>query len=280
MPFRVELDIFRGPLDLLLYLVRKHEVEIVDIPIAPITQQFLEYLEILQTLDINAVGDFLDMASSLIEIKSRMVLPRGGEVEHEVADPRRELVQKLLEYKRFRDAASMLEERGRGWQERFPRLENDLPPRKRGLAEEEIREVELWDLVSALGRIVRDNQAAKPSNIVYDDTPIHVYMGRIHERLQQSGRLTFGELFTPGMHKSTLVGVFLAVLELVRHYRVRAEQNDLFSEIWLLPGEETAGPLDLSKVDNYEHGVRAAPPEEQPAVGAAQPRTPESGVEP
>src|ERR1044071_7046864 len=110
MDFHVDLEIFRGPLDLLLYLVRKHEVEIVDIPIAPITEQFLEYLTLLQQLDVNAAGDFLDMASTLIEIKSRMVLPRAGEVEDELSDPRQELVRRLLDYKKYKDAASMLDE--------------------------------------------------------------------------------------------------------------------------------------------------------------------------
>src|SRR5262249_12936283 len=100
MDFRVDLDVFRGPLDLLLYLVRKPEVEIVDIPIAPITEQFLEYLAVLEQLDVNGVGDFLEMASTLIEIKSRMVLPRGGEVDDPLDDPRQELVRRLLEYKK------------------------------------------------------------------------------------------------------------------------------------------------------------------------------------
>ena len=254
--FRVELEVFRGPLDLLLYLVRKHEVDIVDLPIAPVTEQFLQYLELLEQLDINAVGDFVEMASTLVEIKSRSVLPRGGEVEEELDDPRQELVRRLLEYKQFKDAASMLEERSRGTQERFPRLASDLPPRQRSLADEAIQEVELWDLVSAFGRIMRDSAAQRPSNIVYDDTPIHVYMSQIHALLAQRGRLAFSELFQPGMHKSTLVGIFLARLELVRHYRVRAEQNDLFGEIWVLPGPAEAGPLDLSNVDDYQHGQK------------------------
>lgn len=253
MAFRVDLEIFRGPLDLLLYLVRKHEVEIVEIPIAPITEQFLEYLAVLEQIDVNQVGDFLDMASHLIEIKSRMVLPRGGEVEDELEDPRQELVRKLLEYKKFKDAASLLDERRGNWQERFPRLSSDLPPRPRNLADEEIHEVELWDLVSAFSRVVRDTQPPA-ANIVYDDTPIHIYMERLHSQLRERGRLQFSEMFKPGMHKSTLVSIFLAVLELVRHYRVRAEQNNLFSEIWILPGPETAGPLDLADIDNYEHG--------------------------
>jgi segregation and condensation protein A len=254
MSFRVDLDIFRGPLDLLLYLVRKHEVEITEIPIAPITDQFLAHLAVLEQLDVNAVGDFLDMASTLVEIKSRMVLPRGGEEEEMFDDPRQELVQRLLEYKKFKDAASMLEERSRGWQEHFPRLGSDLPPRERNLADEEIQEVELWDLVSAFGRIMRDNLAAKPSSIVYDDTPIHVYMAQIQARLQAEGRVAFTTLFKPGMHKSAMIGIFLATLELVRHHGARTEQNDLFGEIWIARGADEVAPVDASQIDNYEHG--------------------------
>ncbi|MEX0679405.1 MAG: segregation/condensation protein A [Pirellulales bacterium] len=254
MDFRVNLDLFRGPLDLLLYLVRKHEVEIVELPIAPITDQFLEYLALVKELDINAVGDFLEMASTLVEIKSRSVLPRGGEVEDELADPRQELVRRLLEYKKFKDAASMLDERGRSWQQRFGRLASDLPPRARDPGEQELHEVELWDLVSAFGRIMRDIEATKPSNIVYDETPIHVYMAQINKQLAARGRLTLRELFRPDMHKSAVIGMFLAILELVRHQQVRAEQNQLFGEIWVLPGPAPGAELDPASVESYEHG--------------------------
>ncbi len=252
MDFRVDLNVFRGPLDLLLYLVRKHEVEIVDIPIATITDQYLGYLTVLEQLDVGAVGDFLEVASTLIEIKSQQVLPRADEIQDEVEDPRKELVRRLLEYKKYRDAATVLEERSHDWQRHYPRLSDDLPPRRRDPAEEPIREVEVWDLVSAFGRLMRDTEASKPSNIVYDDTPIRVYMGRIHARLLEKGRLAFGDLFEPGMHKSTLIGIFLACLELVRHGQVRLEQNDLFGEIWLLPNLECTEPLDLSNVDSYD----------------------------
>ena len=253
MHFRVDLEVFRGPLDLLLYLVRKHEVEITDIPIATITDQYLDYLAVIEQLDVNAVGDFVAMASTLVEIKSQQVLPRSDEVDGQIDDPRKELVERLLEYKKFRDAASMLDERSGWWQRQYPRLANDLPPRQRNLAEQPIHEVELWDLVSAFGRIIRDTQSARPSNIVYDDTPISVYMTRIYERLCARGQLAFAELFTPDMHKSKMIGIFLAVLELVRHARVRLEQNELFGEIWLLPRHESPEPLDLSMVDNYDH---------------------------
>ena len=225
MDFRVSLSIFRGPLDLLLYLVRKHEVEIVDIPIAAITEQYLEYLAVLKELNVDAVGDFLALASTLIEIKSQQVLPHSDEVEESLGDPREELVRRLLEYKKFRDAASILEERSRSWQQQYPRLVSDLPPRERNVAEEPIQEVELWDLVSAFSRILRSAEMSRPSNIVYDDTPIHVHISRIRERMQTEKRLAFSQFFNPAMHKSTLVGVFLAVLELVRHYQLSVDQN-------------------------------------------------------
>jgi segregation and condensation protein A len=268
MDFRVDLDTFRGPLDLLLYLVRKHEVEVVDIPIAAITEQFLEYLSVLEQLDVDAVGDFLEMASTLVEIKSRMVLPRGGEVEDELDDPRQELVRQLLEYRKFKDAASILEERSRAWQERFPRLSDDLPPRERDLADQPIHEVELWDLVSAFGRVIRDHQASAASNIVYDETPIHVYMAWIHERLRIHSRMAFSQLFQRGRHKSSLIGIFLAVLELVRHHGVRAEQDGLFSEIWLTPGAASEAALDLSATDGYEHPAG----EDSATTGPPRPR--------
>jgi segregation and condensation protein A len=251
--FRVDLNVFRGPMDLLLYLVRKHEVEITDIPIAPITDQYLEYLAAIEQLDVGAVGDFLAMASWLIEIKSQQVLPRSDEVEEELEDPRQELVHRLLEYKKYRDAASILEERSRSWQQRYSRLSTDLPRHERDLTGEPIQEVELWDLVSAFSRIMRETEAARPSSIVYDDTPIHVFMSRIHNRLLEAGRLRFRELFQPAMHKSTLIGIFLAILELVRHHQVRVDQNSLFGEIWILPDRNCMQPLDVSDVDNYEH---------------------------
>lgn len=252
MNFRVDLDAFRGPLDLLLYLVRKHEVEILDIPVAVIAEQFAEYLDVLSVIDINAVGDFLEMASTLAEIKSRQVLPHGGEEDEPLDDPRQDLVQRLLDYKRFKDAASLLDDRSRDWQQHYPRLVDDLPPREISPADQPIQEVELWDLVSAFNRIIRESQVVSPTNIVYDDTPIHVYMQRIHQRMTEAGRAAFSEMFTPGMHKSAMIGVFLAILELVRHHSVVTEQPESDGEIWILPGEQFSEPLSLQDVDTYD----------------------------
>ncbi|QDU98319.1 segregation and condensation protein A [Lignipirellula cremea] len=251
MSFRVDLDIYRGPLDLLLYLVRKHELAVTEISVAILTEQYLDYLTVLEQIDVDAVGDFLDIASTLIEMKSRQLLPQVEEEVEQIEEPREGLVERLLEYKRFKDAANILEEQSVRWGQRFPRLANDLPPRKVDPADQPIHEVELWDLVSAFGRVMRDHQANQPTNIIYDDTPINIYMERIHQRLASSGRMAFSEMFAAGMHKSAMIGVFLAVLELVRHHGVRTEQVDVHSEIWVIAAEGFSAEADFSDVDNY-----------------------------
>ncbi len=277
MSFLIDLDIYRGPLDLLLYLVRRNEVEVEELPVARITAQYLDYVTVLQHLDINAAADFLEIASILTEMKSRSVLPRAeeeAEPENQIVeDPRRDLVRRLLEYKKFKDAASLLEEQGRQWQERFPRMAVDLPRRPRELAEEPIHELEVWDLVSALARLLRDNQAAQPASIIYDDTPIHVYMEQIHERARAQGRIAFTELFQAGMHKSTLVSLFLAMMELIRHYGLRAQQDEIFGEIWLMPDPNRIGPLDLSQVDNYEYVRREEPEDDSTGTTEGEPES-------
>jgi len=238
MPFAVSLDIFRGPMDLLLYLVRKQELNIMEISISRITKQFLEYVVVLEFIDYNFAGDFIALASLLMEMKSFEVFPNNDEVEQEPEAPREDLVRQLLQYKEYRDAAYLLEERGRRWQQNYARLSNDCPPRGRDLAEEPIMNVELWDLVSAFGRIVQESSAIVPTTVIYDETPIYTHMQRIQQRLGQRGSMTFSELFQPGMHKSTLVGIFLATLELVRHFHVTVEQYTLFGEIWIHAGKE------------------------------------------
>ncbi|HEY1066577.1 MAG TPA: segregation/condensation protein A [Pirellulales bacterium] len=242
MTYRVELDVYRGPMEILLYLVRKHELSAAEIPVSRIAQQFSAYLDSLiehARIDFNDAGDFLVAAATLAEIKSREVLPQVTE-EVVAEEPRADLVKRLIEYKKYRDAASILEERARRRQQLYSRIANDVPPRTRNLADEPLHELELWDLVSAYSRVMRDNRVQPGTNIVYDDTPIEVYMERIKAQLDEAGRLALSELFRVGMHKSTLVGLFLATLELVRHYGVRTEQEGLFDEIWLLPGPPMA----------------------------------------
>jgi segregation and condensation protein A len=236
MRFRVQLDMFAGPLDLLLYLVRKHELEVLEIPIARVAEQYLEILAVLEQIDVDSVGDFLEVATQLMEIKSRSMLPRHEEIEEEpVDDPRHELVARLLEYKRYKEAACLLEDRAREWQLRYERRVNDLDAEPCDPADQPIHEVELWDLVSAFGRVMREKAAPKPTKIRYDDTPIEVHMERIKARIAAEGRLAFVSLFESGMHRSTMVGLFLALLELIRHGQAHVEQTALFGDIWITP---------------------------------------------
>ena len=189
---------------------------------------------------------------------SKLLLPQGEEeaVEEAWEDPREQLVQQLLEYKQYRDAASILEERGRALAQCYPRLANDLPPRELDPADQPIHELELWDLVSAMGRVLRANELSRPASIVYDDTPIQTHMKRIHERLCEDGQVAFTDMFQASMHKSAMIGVFLAVLELVRHHCVYAEQESPHGEIYLMPGESFANDLELSDVDDYDSAVK------------------------
>jgi segregation and condensation protein A len=243
MEYRVDLDIFRGPLDLLLYLVKRQEVDICDIPIARVAEQFLEYLGILEMVDVERAGDFLVMAATLMEIKSRMLLPRGESALETEADPRLELVRQLIEYKKFKDAALLLEAQAERQLSRIPRLPLERPG-ERNLTEEPLRHVELWDLVSAFGRLMRETLAQQPQQIFVDQTPLHIHMDIVLARLHESVRLPLSEIFTPPHSRSRLVGLFLAILELIRTHRIEAEQPEEFGEIWLSAVVE---PADTSE---------------------------------
>jgi segregation and condensation protein A len=235
MRFRVQLDTFAGPLDLLLYLVRKHELDVLEIPIARVAEQYLEILSVIEQIDVDAVGDFLDVATRLMELKARMMLPRQDDAEEpEIEEARQDLVARLLEYKRYKDAAVLLEDRNREWQQRFARSTNDLDDGPPNPADQPIQEVELWDLVSAFTRVMREKAAPKPTRIRHDETPISAYMDQIADRLAAEPRLPFADLFPADSGKGRLVGLFLALLELIRHGRARVEQVELFGEIWVL----------------------------------------------
>ena len=237
--YRVSLDAYCGPLDLLLYLVRRNEVDVVALPIASIATQFLEFVETMQFLDLDVAADFVATASALAEIKSRLVLPQPEEetVENveDTMPPQSELVQRLLEYKKYKDAAKALEERAAEWQERYPRLSDNRPAGGKDPSVDRIKEVELWDLVSALTRILRKNSVAEEGRIRYDETPISVYIEQIGARVREEGRVAFSAFFKGEKVRSRIVGLFLAILELLRHHSFRAEQPVEYGEIWVLP---------------------------------------------
>ena len=244
--WRVELDLFRGPLDLLLYLVRRDELDIRELPIARITRQFEQYLAVLQFLDLDLVGEFLVMASTLAEIKSRLVLPSPEEEAEETVevsddDPRSDLIRQLLEYRRYKDAASALEEHAAEWQERYPRLTSERPKVGKQPQDDLIKEVELWDLVSALARVLEKKVIDEKTRIRDDDTPISVWVERVGATVREQERVAVSTLFDDANERSKIIGIFLAILELLRHHHFRADQAEDFGEIWIMPpleGEE------------------------------------------
>lgn len=289
--YKVELQIYSGPLDLLLYLIRRNELDILDLPVATITSSFNEFLDVLELIDLDLVGDFLVMASTLAEIKSRMVLPRAEEEEiaEVIDDPRSDLIQQLLEYKKFKDAANALEEHAAEWQERYPRLSDERPKSGKDPAEDLIKEVELWDLVSALARVVKRKEVEEESSITYDDTPISTYVERIGARVRQEGKLAFSAFFEGEKLRSRITGIFLAILELLRHHHFRADQPEDYGEIWImapLPETEDSGsaPIaettDASVTEHAEEEVASVETNDPEVVQTAQEEVealPESG---
>jgi len=243
MDYRVDLPEFHGPLDLLLYLVRKNEVDVRDIPIAQVAAQFQDYLGVLQVADIELAGDFLVMAATLMEIKSKLLLPHAEtEAAEEDADPRRELVRQLVEYKKFKEAAARLETRAAEQQRRLPRQPVAQPTAPAGPPA--VQPVELWDLVSAFGRLLSETRALEPTAVVEDETPQQVYQDLVRETIRTSGRVPFRDLFSPPYHRARLVGLFLAVLELIRRFEAVLEQDGLFGEIYVGPATRD-GPASV-----------------------------------
>jgi segregation and condensation protein A len=233
--FKVALDVFAGPLDLLLYLVKRHEVDIADVPLSKITEDFLGYIEVLEALAIEQVGEFVELASVLLEIKARALVPRPEETEDPVDEVREDLVRRLLEYKQYRDAAVLLEDRARRQEQRFPRLDTSDDPGPTPPREVAFAEAQVWDLVAAMGRVMKKRQARVPRQIIHDDTPIEVHIARIEDMLLERPQLAFSELFEDEMPRMRVVGIFLAILELVRRGRVTTRQEQLFDELWLAP---------------------------------------------
>lgn len=238
--YRVNLDTFAGPLDLLLYLVRKEEVDIYDIPIARITQQYIEYIEMLKNLDIDLAGDFLVMAATLMEIKSAMLLPKtelDRQDETAVGDPRAELVRQLLEYKKYKDAANLLDQAGQERQLRFTRsnyiLEKIKPTQEPEL---DLDQISIWTLLEAFDAILKaTGNISTRYDHIKDDTPIDLYQIELLHRLQTDGPMTLQKVFEGRTNRLVMIGLFLAMLELMRNQLIWVEQPDSSGAIYLKP---------------------------------------------
>jgi len=230
--YRIQLDTYSGPMDLLLYLIRREEVDVYDIPIARILEQYLVYVRLLEELDPESVGDFLVMAATLMEIKSRTLLPRNlpeeGEGE-DMLDPRADLVRQLLAYRSFREAAGELGRRAELHLRRFGRPRVDAPDDN---GDVDLEDVQIWDLLQAFNKLM-SSVGVRPAvhEVKYDDTPITLHALDITDRLQRDGpSLPFSKIFE-SRTRGQMIGLFLALLELIRQRRIRVEQTDRFGEI-------------------------------------------------
>ncbi len=211
--FSVRLEPFEGPLDLLLFLVRKNELDIYDIPIARVTKQYLEYIDLIRTLNLDQAGDFLAMAATLVHIKSRMLLPEPAGPEEEAEDPRQEIIQPLLEYARLKEAAALLEKRHLLDRDVFTRdfVSDELFDPE----EEELVRVSLFDLLSAFKEVIAHSTGKVLLALDRFECTLEEKVSDILERLGRSRNLLFTELFTD-LHRRELVVTFLAILELLK----------------------------------------------------------------
>lgn len=252
--YRVQLDIFAGPLDLLLYLIRRSELDIQDVALAQVTSQYLDYVRVLEQLEPNSAGEFLVLASTLVEMKSRALLPTPPlESDADDSTGSSELVRQLLEYKRFKDAARALGSAAEERAMRYVRRPAALPPELQGV---EMEDVEVWDLVSAFGRVMSQiGQGPGAHAVLYDDVPLEERIGSLLSMLER-GAARFGELFHPQASRAEIVGNFLALLELIRRRRVRVEQPSSRDEIYLFLLDEVDEP-ELMPAESVEG---ASPP--------------------
>jgi segregation and condensation protein A len=228
LPYQVRLDQFEGPLDLLLHLIKKNEVNIYDIPIALITQQYLEYLSMMKSLNLAVAGEFLVMAATLVQIKSRMLLPsdEGTAEEDEGPDPREELVRRLLEYKRYKDAALQLDNRERLWRDIFSREQApSVPVRSQ---EALLEEVTLFDLVDALQGVLARSTTKRSFEVIPENLTVRDRINAILDVLSGKDAVTFLALFEGQTQRMVIIVTFLAVLELVRLKLVRVFQAETF----------------------------------------------------
>jgi len=253
--YLVRTDIYNGPMDLLLYLIRRNEVDLYDIPVADITRQYVEYVSVLQTIDPNVAGEFLVMAATLLEIKSRLLLPRpvteSGD-EEDLSDPRLELVRQLLEYKKFKDASFELSAAAESQAAKWPRVPVKVAPTPPG--EVDMDDVQIWDLVAAFNQLMTSiGVRTTTHDVVFDDTPIALHAVDIVDRLQrENGEMQFAAIFL-NRTKSEMIGLFLALLELMRQQRVRItqEHNAAAIHVALLSAE----PIEIG--DEWEQKQKA-----------------------
>lgn len=238
--YRVNLEVFSGPLDLLLYLIRKEEVDIYDIPIARITQQYLRYIELMQVLNLEIAGEFILMAATLIRIKARLLLPRD-ESDPEENDPREELIMALVEYKKFKEASEILREKA------LIEEQNYVPERPLGKIESKVDlepATSLFDLLTAFKEVLEQRREETVHEVIPEEVAIEDRIASIISYLQKRESASFPELFQDVPRKIVAIVTFIALLELVRTRRIRIMQAEPFARLRVYRGERFHQPRE------------------------------------
>ena len=233
MGYKLKLDVFEGPLDLLLYLIKKNDIDITDIPITKITEQYMQYIEMMKMLDLDIVGDFLVMAATLMQIKSKMLLPPDpSEEDEEEIDPRDELARRLLEYKKFKEIAETLKVKEEERKELFAR--NISEEERRQLSEdakEVVFEANLFDLINALSEALRKVPEDVIHEITREEFTVEQKIHDVLHLLLKKSSVKVSKLFAQAQTKMEAIVTFLAILELIRLKEVKIIQTEIFGEI-------------------------------------------------
>ena len=247
MNYKIRLDMFEGPLDLLLYLVKKDHLNIYDIPIAKVTQQYLEYINLMQLLDLNIVGEFLVMAATLMQIKSKMLLPAEELAPlEEQEDPRAELVKRLLEYEKFKQIAENLKQREISQQEVFKRPKTDEVADVKALDKQEDKyfEANIFDLISAFSQALKDIPREVFYEVIKDQYTVEQKVHDILHLLLVQTEIKLSELFAKSKSKMEIIVIFLAILELAKMKEIIARQDAEFQDIIISRNKENIIPYE------------------------------------
>lgn len=231
-PYRIKLPNFEGPLDLLLYLIKKEEMDICDIPIATITQQYFEYIELMKELDLEVAGEFILMAATLIQIKVKMLLPKSPLDEDEEEDPRADLIRQLLEYKRYKEVAESLNEIEEHQRRQFQRsyFEWQKPFIKKEVV---LKDMNLFDLMTAFKTVLENLPKESYHEIGAVNITIEEQIDFILNIIHETDHITFDDLISQLKERIIIVVTFIAILELIRTHRILVQQRSVFDEIWI-----------------------------------------------
>lgn len=256
--FRIALPNFEGPLDLLLHLIREHRLDIFDIPIALVTEKYLEHLDRMREVNLDIAGEFLVMASTLAHIKSRMLLPRQEAAgvlqieQEEQGDPRAELVKRLLEYQKYKAAAEQLIQQDILDRDVFPRqvVVEEIP-----LTDDEIglAEISIYKLIEALDRVLKELAPKLQHNVVRERMSLTDVVRRLASTLRGSGRVSFFSLFEGARDKQQIIILFLAILQMCKLKLIQVRQEADLEDIILTPREGALEHLEAMEVDESEY---------------------------